>query len=188
MRSRTRAPSVATSKPATRASPEVGSASVVRMRIAVVLPAPLWPRRPSTDPAGTAKSTSRRAQSSSYCLLSPSATIAFASFISYSVRCSRTMYEHSSSTLYENVDSSRKNSNQVGPPTGRWPISPEAQRAGWGDLDARGARQPESRSLARADRRGGAEDRGHRELRRALNAPHRPGARGRDDEPLPLRP
>ena len=35
-----------------RACPSVGRASVVRMRIAVVLPAPLWPSRPSTVPGG----------------------------------------------------------------------------------------------------------------------------------------
>ena len=34
------------------ARPSVGEASVVRMRIAVVLPAPLWPSRPSTEPVG----------------------------------------------------------------------------------------------------------------------------------------
>ena len=38
MRSRTRSGSVVTSKPATRALPSVGAESVVRMRIAVVLP------------------------------------------------------------------------------------------------------------------------------------------------------
>ena len=39
-----------TSKPATVALPSVGVETVVRMRSAVVLPAPLWPSRPSTVP------------------------------------------------------------------------------------------------------------------------------------------
>ena len=39
-------------EPATRALPVVGRASVVRMRTAVVLPAPLWPSRPRTGAGG----------------------------------------------------------------------------------------------------------------------------------------
>ena len=58
-----------------RAVPVVGRASVVRMRIAVVLPAPLWPSRPRTVPAGTWRSRSRSAHRSSKRLPSPSATI-----------------------------------------------------------------------------------------------------------------
>ena len=44
--------------------PSVGPASVVRMRIAVVLPAPLWPSRPSTVPGATSRSRSRSAHRS----------------------------------------------------------------------------------------------------------------------------
>src|SRR5262249_31595837 len=47
------------------ARPSVGRRSVVRMRTAVVLPAPLWPSRPRTEPWGTTRSTSRRAHRSS---------------------------------------------------------------------------------------------------------------------------
>ena len=42
-----------TSMPATSAEPLSGCRSVVRMRTMVVLPAPLGPSRPSTDPVGT---------------------------------------------------------------------------------------------------------------------------------------
>ena len=45
--------------------------SVVRMRMAVVLPAPLWPSRPSTVPGATSRSRSRSAQRSSNRLPSP---------------------------------------------------------------------------------------------------------------------
>ena len=44
--------SATTSAPATVARPSVGADSVVRMRMAVVLPAPLWPSSPSTVPGG----------------------------------------------------------------------------------------------------------------------------------------
>ena len=64
MRRRTWSASSTTSKPATDPEPSVGTARVVRMRIAVVLPAPLWPRRPSTVPGATLRSRSRRAQRS----------------------------------------------------------------------------------------------------------------------------
>ena len=47
----------ATSMPATVARPASGRASVVRMRTAVVLPAPFGPSSPRIDPAGTPKST-----------------------------------------------------------------------------------------------------------------------------------
>ena len=61
IRRRTSSACATTSKPATAALPAEGRASVVRMRIAVVLPAPLWPSSPSTEPAGTSRSKSRRA-------------------------------------------------------------------------------------------------------------------------------
>src|ERR1700730_8188591 len=44
-----------TSKPLTRALPEVGSSSVVSMRMSVDLPAPFGPRRPNTSPSSTSK-------------------------------------------------------------------------------------------------------------------------------------
>ena len=46
---------------ATVAEPASGLRSVVRMRTMVVLPAPLGPSRPSTEPVGTARSTPSRA-------------------------------------------------------------------------------------------------------------------------------
>src|SRR5919199_5363840 len=46
--------SVYTSKPATRASPPLGASSPVNIRIAVVFPAPLAPRKPNTFPVSTA--------------------------------------------------------------------------------------------------------------------------------------
>src|SRR5689334_20071745 len=45
-----------TSWPATRAQPWSGRDRVVRMRRAVVLPAPFGPRTPRMDPAGTCRS------------------------------------------------------------------------------------------------------------------------------------
>ena len=57
MRARTAAGWATTSIPATLACPASGTASVVRIRTAVVLPAPLGPSTPRTEPAGTAKST-----------------------------------------------------------------------------------------------------------------------------------
>ena len=56
--------SAATSMPLTTARPESGVSSVVRIRTAVVLPAPLGPSSPSTDPAGTSRSTPSRARTS----------------------------------------------------------------------------------------------------------------------------
>jgi hypothetical protein len=56
MLARTRAASATTSYPATRAVPESGWARVVRMRTAVVLPAPFGPRTPRMEPAGTERS------------------------------------------------------------------------------------------------------------------------------------
>ena len=65
----------ATSKPATEAWPSVGIDSVVSMRIAVVLPAPLWPSRPSTVPGATSRSSPRSAQRSPNRFPSPVARI-----------------------------------------------------------------------------------------------------------------
>src|ERR687883_1675676 len=65
-----------TSKPATRAEPPSGRSSVVRMRTAVVLPAPLGPSRPSTVPFSAQRSTPSRARTSPYRLQSPEVSIA----------------------------------------------------------------------------------------------------------------
>ena len=62
---RTSSRSVTTSCPATRASPEVGLASVQSMLIVVVLPAPFGPRKPNTSPTATSKFTPRTARTSS---------------------------------------------------------------------------------------------------------------------------
>ena len=48
--------SAATSKPASRALPEVGSIVVVSIPTVVDLPAPFGPSRPKTSPAATSKS------------------------------------------------------------------------------------------------------------------------------------
>jgi hypothetical protein len=50
-----------TSKPLTRAVPDVGCASVQSMLIVVLLPAPLGPRKPKTSPLATANETPRTA-------------------------------------------------------------------------------------------------------------------------------
>ncbi|SKZ55554.1 Uncharacterised protein [Mycobacteroides abscessus subsp. abscessus] len=62
---RTISGSVRTSNPAMRAVPLVGSESVVIIRTIVVLPAPLGPSRPRTEPVGTLKLTSSTAVKSS---------------------------------------------------------------------------------------------------------------------------
>jgi hypothetical protein len=49
------------SSPNTPALPVAGLSSVVRMRMVVVLPAPLGPSRPNTSPGVMAKVTSSRA-------------------------------------------------------------------------------------------------------------------------------
>ena len=46
-----------TSKPLTRAAPDVGSARVQSMLIVVLLPAPLGPRNPKTSPCATVNET-----------------------------------------------------------------------------------------------------------------------------------
>jgi hypothetical protein len=55
IRRRTSSGRVSTSKPATRASPALAASSPVSILIAVVLPAPLAPRKPNTSPAATSK-------------------------------------------------------------------------------------------------------------------------------------
>src|SRR5690348_3160984 len=64
-----------TSWPATRAQPLSGRDSVVRIRTAVVLPAPFGPSTPRMDPAGTWRSMPARATVWPYRLVSPSASI-----------------------------------------------------------------------------------------------------------------
>src|SRR5882757_3018135 len=73
---RTASGSAITSWPKTRASPASGRRIVVRIRTAVVLPAPLGPSRPNTVPGGTAKSIPSRARTFPNRLTSPEATIA----------------------------------------------------------------------------------------------------------------
>ena len=62
-----------TSCPATVARPPSGRSNVVRMRIAVVLPAPLGPSNPTTVASATSKSTPASAVKSPKRLTSPSA-------------------------------------------------------------------------------------------------------------------
>ena len=61
MRRRTSVAWVRTSKPATVASPSSAVLRVVRIRTAVVLPAPLGPRTAVTVPTGTWRSMPARA-------------------------------------------------------------------------------------------------------------------------------
>ena len=67
--------SLTTSNPATEARPASGLRSVVRMRMAVVLPAPLGPRSPYTVPSSTEKSTAARAWTSPNDFVMPSTSI-----------------------------------------------------------------------------------------------------------------
>ncbi len=62
---RSAAASLTTSSPATRAVPPSGGSSVVRMRTAVVLPAPFGPSRPRIVPAGATRSMPSSAVTSS---------------------------------------------------------------------------------------------------------------------------
>ena len=51
----------ATSKPKTRAVPDVGRSSVVKILMSVVLPAPFGPSRPKNSPGATSRSMPARA-------------------------------------------------------------------------------------------------------------------------------
>ena len=90
--------------PGDRALPVGGRASVVRIRIAVVLPAPLWPSRPSTVPAGTSRSRSRSAQRSPKRLPRPSArtpcavVVRCTAFVHHTNSLAVRLYEVSSAT------------------------------------------------------------------------------------------
>ena len=59
---RTATGSFRASHPATSTVPESGRLSVAKILISVVLPAPLGPSTPSTDPLGTVRSTPLRAR------------------------------------------------------------------------------------------------------------------------------
>src|SRR4029079_8468324 len=61
--------------PNTRASPSVGRAIPSNSLIVVVLPAPLRPRKPQIDPAGTARSSPRSASTAPQCLRSPAVSM-----------------------------------------------------------------------------------------------------------------
>jgi hypothetical protein len=76
MRSRTRSASRTTSNPSTSAVPPSGWRIVVRMRTAVVLPAPLGPRSPNTVAGATSKSIPARATRSPKRFCSPRTAIA----------------------------------------------------------------------------------------------------------------
>src|SRR6476620_2485857 len=65
---RTCSGSLTTSYPATVAVPAVGRSSVVSIRSVVVLPAPLGPRKPTTSPSATSRSTPSTARTSVFCL------------------------------------------------------------------------------------------------------------------------
>ena len=73
---RTSAGSRCTSYPATLPVPEVGGLRVVIIRMVVVLPEPLGPSRPSTEPVGTEKEMPSTAVKSPNLLTRFSASIA----------------------------------------------------------------------------------------------------------------
>src|SRR3954453_2713047 len=73
---RTPCGSVVTSRPATTACPPSGFTKVVRIFTAVVLPAPLGPSTPSTEPSGTRRSRPSRAFTPLECSTSPRAITA----------------------------------------------------------------------------------------------------------------
>jgi hypothetical protein len=79
MSCRTWCASCSTSQPQTLAWPPSGRISVARIRTAVVLPAPLGPKRPSTRPCLATRSTPSSAVVLPNRLTSPAASIAFAS-------------------------------------------------------------------------------------------------------------
>src|SRR5690348_17256240 len=76
MTARTSSERRTTSRPSTLACPASGSRMVVRIRTAVVLPAPLGPSRPSTVPASTVRSMLSSATTGPNRLTSPCAAIA----------------------------------------------------------------------------------------------------------------
>src|ERR1700678_2924128 len=64
-----------TSKPATLALPSVGGRKQVRIRMVVVLPAPLGPRKPTICPLSTSKEMLSTATVRAYRLVRPSTLI-----------------------------------------------------------------------------------------------------------------
>jgi hypothetical protein len=76
IRRRTSVAWVRTSKPATVARPSSASVRVVRMRTAVVFPAPFGPRTAVTVPVGTSRSIPPRAVVVPYRLTNPRASTA----------------------------------------------------------------------------------------------------------------
>src|SRR5262245_18492206 len=62
--------------PNTRAFPPLGRAIPSRILMVVVLPAPFRPRKPKIDPAGTRRSSPRRASVASYRFWRPVASMA----------------------------------------------------------------------------------------------------------------
>src|SRR5688500_2643251 len=77
MRGLRRCCSVVVSQPATRAWPAVGRNCPVRIRMVVVLPAPLCPRKPKISPTSTAKEMLLTARRSLKLRVSPVTSIAF---------------------------------------------------------------------------------------------------------------
>src|SRR5208337_2895892 len=75
MRARTPSGSRSSSRPATRTRPLVGGRNPVIIRIVVVFPAPLGPRKPNTSPSGTKKETSSTTFLSTNRFVSPSTSI-----------------------------------------------------------------------------------------------------------------
>src|SRR5205807_2354009 len=73
--------SLTTSKPATVARPASGLSRVVKMRTAVVLPAPLGPRSASSEPSATCRSSPLSARVLPKFLTSPSACMGWRSII-----------------------------------------------------------------------------------------------------------
>ena len=68
--------SLGPSPPSTECVPEVGNTSPSSIRIVVVLPEPFGPRKPYTDPAGTARSRESTAVAAPKRLVSPADAIA----------------------------------------------------------------------------------------------------------------
>src|SRR3712207_6062556 len=88
---------VKTSKPLTRAAPDVGLASVQSTLMVVLLPAPLGPRNPKTSPGGTVNDTPRTASTSPYDLTR--STTSMAGAVEAVMARHRTHYSRCTSTV-----------------------------------------------------------------------------------------
>src|SRR6186713_1416568 len=75
MRRRMASESVAASRPSIVTRPAAGGMKPVRIRMVVVLPAPLGPRKPRISPRATEKERSLMARVGPYDLVSPSTSI-----------------------------------------------------------------------------------------------------------------